>query len=221
MTLLPDFWLHTPVASFQNKRAQAKALQEMKSRVAELQARIAKDVDYAFEALLQVQPDLSLKMENDLEEVLRMAELIESELDEASGISELERLDRRIEFIEDRFEELEAELYSRPRRRRKRRPNLFEFFRQATGGGGWGGSTDPQGEVSNAAEAFAILGLEEGSSYTAVTKAFRKKAKELHPDARAGDRSGEVQLRKLIAAYQYIKSIYNWGEDTPSPSRGA
>jgi len=109
------------VASFQNKRAQAKALQEMKSRVAELQARIAKDVDYAFEALLQVQPDLSLKMESELEEVLRMAELIEGELDEASGISELERLDRRIEFIEDRFEELEAELYSRPRRRRKRR----------------------------------------------------------------------------------------------------
>src|SRR5712691_7480890 len=132
----------------------------MKSRVAELQARIVKDVDYAFEALLQVQPDLSLKMESDLEEVLRMAELIESELDEASGISELERLDRRIEFIEDRFEELEAELYSRPRRRRKRRPNLFDFFRQATGGG----STDPQGEVSNAAQAFAILGLEEGSS---------------------------------------------------------
>jgi len=52
-------------------------------------------------------------------------------------------------------------------------------------------------------------------------KAFRKRAKELHPDVRAGDRSGEVQLRKLIAAYQYIKSIYNWGEDTPSPSRGA
>ena len=76
------------MASFQNKRAQAKALQEMKSRVAELQARIAKDVDYAFEALLQVQPDLSLKMENDLEEVLRMAELVKSELDEASGISD-------------------------------------------------------------------------------------------------------------------------------------
>src|SRR5256712_13267350 len=104
----------------------------MKSRVAELQARITKDVDYAFESLLQVQPDLSLKMESELEEVLRMAELIESELDEASGISELERLDRRIEFIEERFEELEAELNSRPRRRRNRRANLFEIFRQAT-----------------------------------------------------------------------------------------
>src|SRR2546428_750597 len=154
----------------------------MKSRVAELQARIAKDVDYAFEALLQVQPDLSLKMENDLEEVLRMAELIESELDEASGISELERLDRRIEFIEDRFEELEAELYSRPRRRRKRRPNLFEFFRQATGGGGWGGSTDPQGEVANAAAAFAILGLEESRSYSAGTKTLPRKATGPSPD---------------------------------------
>ena len=34
--------------------------------------------------------------------------------DVASGISELERLDRRIEFIEDRFEEPEAELYNQP-----------------------------------------------------------------------------------------------------------
>src|SRR3989442_3011851 len=103
----------------------------MKSRVAELQARITKDVDYAFESLLQVQPDLSLKMESELEEVLRMAELIDSELDEASGISELERLDRRIEVIEDRFGELEAELYSRPRRRRHGRPNHSGLVRQA------------------------------------------------------------------------------------------
>jgi len=80
----------------------------------ETKARVTQDVDDAFEALLQGQPDLSLKMESDLEEVLRIAELIKSELDEASGISELERLDRRIDFIEDRFEELEVELYSRP-----------------------------------------------------------------------------------------------------------
>ncbi len=187
----------------------------MKRRIAEVQARVTKDLDYAFEALLQEQPDLSLRMEGELEEVARMVELIDGELDEASGISELERLDRRIEFIEEHFEDLEAELYSRPRRRRKRRPNLFDFFRQATGGGG--GYSDPQSEVSNSAEAYAILGLEEGSSYTAVAKAFRKKAKELHPDSREGDRSGEAQLRKLVSAYQYIKSIQNWGEDNPPP----
>jgi len=206
------------VASSQNKRAQAKARQEMKRRVAEVQARVTKDIDYAFEALLQEQPDLSLKMEGALEEVLRMVETIDGELEEVSGVAELERLDRRIEFIEEQFEDIEAELYGRPRRRRKRRPNLFDFFRQATGGGGgYGDSSDPQGEVRTAAEAFAVLGLEEGSSYQAVTKAFRKKAKELHPDSRDGDRSGEVQLRKLIAAYQYIKTIYNWGEDKPAP----
>lgn len=189
----------------------------MKGRVAEIQARVTKDIDYAFEALLQEQPDLSLKMEGALEEVLRMVETIDGELEEVSSVAELERLDRRIEFIEEQFEDIEAELYSRPRRRRKRRPNLFDFFRQAAGGGGWGGdSSDPQGEVRTAADAFAVLGLDEGSSYTAVTKAFRKKAKELHPDSRDGDRSGEAQLRKLIAAYQYIKTIYNWGEDKPA-----
>lgn len=205
------------VASSQNKRAQAKARREMKRRVAEIQARVTKDIDYAFEALLQEQPDLSLKMEGALEEVLRMVETIDGELEEVSSVAELERLDRRIEFIEEQFEDIEAELYSRPRRRRKRRPNLFDFFRQAAGGGGWGGdSSDPQGEVRTAADAFAVLGLDEGSSYTAVTKAFRRKAKELHPDSRDGDRSGEAQLRKLIAAYQYIKTIYNWGEDKPA-----
>jgi hypothetical protein len=189
----------------------------MKKRVFEVQARAGKDLDYAFEALLQEQPDLSLKMEGELEEVMRMVGLLEEELETASGLAELERLNRRIDFIEDRFEELEAELYNRPRRRRKRRPNLFDFFRTATGGGGGsGGSSDPQGEVTNSTDAYAILGLEEGSSYTTVTKAFRRKAKELHPDARDGDRSGETQLRKLISAYQYLKSIHNWGEDNPA-----
>ncbi len=187
----------------------------MKRRVVEIQARVPKGIDYAFESLLQEQPDLSLKMEGALEEVLRMVETIDGEIEEVSSVAELERLDRRIEFIEEQFEDVEAELYSRPRRRRKRRPNLFDFFRQAAGGGS-GGSSDSQGEVRTAAEAFTVLGLEEGSSYQAVTKAFRKKAKELHPDSREGDRSGESQLRKLIVAYQYIKTIYNWGEDNPA-----
>ena len=205
------------MASSQFKRAQAKARQEMKRRVAEIQARVPKGIDYAFESLLQEQPDLSLKMEGALEEVLRMVETIDGEIEEVSSVAELERLARRIEFVEEQFEDVEAELYSRPRRRRKHRPNLFDFFRQAAGGGGSDGSSDPQGEVRTAAEAFAVLGLEEGSSYAAATKAFRKKAKELHPDSREGDRSGEAQLRKLIVAYQYIKTIYNWGEDKPTP----
>jgi DnaJ-domain-containing protein 1 len=144
--------------------------------------------------------------------------LIGEGLEDASGLAELERLERRLDFVEDRFEELESELFNRPRRRRKRRPSLADFFRAAAGGGGSGEAGDPQSEVRTSAEAYAILGLEDDSSLTVVTRAFRQKLKELHPDARDGDRSAEPQLRKLIAAYQYLKTIYNWGEDTLPPS---
>lgn len=204
------------MAFSKNKQAQAKARREMQKRVVEIQARSAEDLDYAFDKLLQEQPDLYFKMEEGLEEIQHTVLLVGEELEGASGLAELERLDRRIEFIEDRFEDLESELFNRPRRRRKRRPNLFDFFRQATGAGGGGGEAlDPHSEIRNSAEAYDVLGLEGGASLTAVTRAFRKKAKELHPDSRDGDRSKEPQLRKLLAAYQYLKSIYNWGEDNP------
>jgi len=186
----------------------------MQKRVAEIRARALENLDLAFDKLIQEQPDLYFKMEEGFEEVQQTITLVGEEVENASGLSELERLDRRIEFIEERFEDLESELLGRPRRRRRRRPNLFDFFRTAAGGGG-GGGVDP-GDVHTAAEAYELLGLEEGCSLTAVTRAFRQKAKELHPDARDGDRSGEPKLRKLIAAYQYLRSIYNAGDDNAS-----
>ncbi len=206
------------MASFKNKAAQAKARREIQKRVSEIQARSTENLDYAFDKLIHEQPDLYFKMEEGLEEVRLTVVLIGEGLEDASGLAELERLERRLDFVEDRFEELESELFNRPRRRRKRRPSLADFFRAAAGGGGSGEATDPQGEVRTSAEAYAILGIEDDSSLTVVTRAFRQKLKELHPDARDGDRSAEPQLRKLIAAYQYLKTIYNWGEDTPPPS---
>jgi hypothetical protein len=206
------------VASFKNKAAQAKARREIQKRVAEIEARSTENLDYAFDKLIHDQPDLYFKMEEGLEEVRLTVGLIGEGLDDALGLAELERLERRLDFVEDRFEELESELFNRPRRRRKRRPSLADFFRAAAGGGGSGEATDPQGEVRTSAEAYAILGIEDDSSLAVVTRAFRQKLKELHPDARDGDRSAEPQLRKLIAAYQYLKTTYNWGEDTPPPS---
>jgi len=202
------------VASSRDKRWQQKARRDMQKRVAEIRARALENLDLAFDKLIQEQPDLYFKMEEGFEEVQQTITLVGEEVENASGLSELDRLDRRIEFIEERFEDLESELLGRPRRRRRRRPNLFDFFRTAAGGGG-GGGVDP-GDVHTAAEAYELLGLEEGCSLTAVTRAFRQKAKELHPDARDGDRSGEPKLRKLIAAYQYLRSIYNAGDDNAS-----
>jgi DnaJ-class molecular chaperone len=47
--------------------------------------------------------------------------------------------------------------------------------------------------------------VEEGTGMTEVTAAFRRYAKEYHPDARGGDRSTEAELRKVVEAYQMIK----------------
>src|SRR6266496_141470 len=128
------------MAYTRDRRWQIKARRDMQKRVAEIQARTLEDLDYAFDRLIQEQPDLYFKMEEGLEEVRQTVTLVSEELETANGLSELERLDRRIEFIEERFEDLESELYSRPRRRRRRRPNLFDFFRAAGGGGDPGGS---------------------------------------------------------------------------------
>jgi hypothetical protein len=199
------------MAYTRDRRWQIKARRDMQKRIVEVQARALENLDHAFDKLIQVQPDLYFKMEEGFEEVRQTITLVSEELETASGISALERLDRRIEFIEERFEDLESELFGRPRRRRRRGPSLFDFFRAAAGGGSGDGS-DP-GEVRTAAEAYELLGLEAGCTPTQVTRAFRQKAKELHPDARDGDRSGEPKLRKLIAAYQYLRSTYNFGDD--------
>ena len=190
------------MAYTRDRRWQIKARRDMQKRIDEMHARTLENLDYAFDKLIQEQPDLYFKMEEGLEEICQTVLLVGQELESASGLSELERLDRRIEFIEERFEDLESELFARPRRRSKRRPSLFDFFRAASGGTGGSGGSDGPGTVGTAAEAYEILGLESGCSLTAVNRAFRQKAKELHPDSRDGDRSGEPKLRKLIAAYQ-------------------
>ena len=64
------------------------------------------------------------------------------------------------------------------------------------------------GDVRSAIQAFEILEIEFGSSLLAVTRAFRERAKKLHPDSRQGDRSSEPELRKIIEAYQYLKTEY-------------
>jgi curved DNA-binding protein CbpA len=66
----------------------------------------------------------------------------------------------------------------------------------------------PAGEVRSAVQAYEVLEVEFGSSLPAVTRAFRERAKKLHPDGRQGDRSSEPELRKIIEAYQYLKTEY-------------
>jgi hypothetical protein len=56
-------------------------------------------------------------------------------------------------------------------------------------------------------KALDALGLEADASAQEVKMRFKALVKRHHPDANGGDRSCEDQLREIIQAYNYLKSI--------------
>ena len=74
--------------------------------------------------------------------------------------------------------------------------------------------------MTNAYDAYQIIGLEFGTPLADVTTAFRQRAKELHPDARNGDRSSEPELRRILEAYQFLKEYLSLSNTEPPISRG-
>ena len=174
----------------------------MSRRLESLQNKTEESLDFAIDHLMQERTDTYFKVEQGLTEIDRALHLIAEEVPNINDLSGATRLESRLEFLEDRFEELDSEARERPRRRR-RRIDFMSFFRTATGGGG--DPSSPRGEIGSAFDAFKALGLEQGSTMAAVTRAFRQRAKALHPDVRKGDRTSEPELRRIIEAYQYLR----------------
>ncbi|HZS11844.1 MAG TPA: J domain-containing protein [Nitrospirales bacterium] len=192
----------------------AKFQAGMRRRIDELRAKTGDCLDFAMDAMMQERVDSYFRVEEGLEEIEHTLGLIEDELGAVTDSSSAGRLESRLEFMEDRFEEFDSEVRQRPRRRR-RRINLADFFKAAGGGGNMGGA---RGEITTVTEAYGILGLDFGSSLATVTAAFRRRAKTLHPDVRKGDRSAEPELRRIIEAYQMIKE--HLGASNTEPPRG-
>ncbi|MDH4192835.1 MAG: DnaJ domain-containing protein [Nitrospirota bacterium] len=188
----------------QNKR---KFVAGMSRRIAKLRDQSEQSLDFAIETMFQERTDAYLHVEQGLIEVDRMLGLVEGELEEITELTAAQRLESRLEFIEDRFEEFESEIRQRPRRRRQK-INLFNFFKAAGGGGGEGQATSARGEIRSSVQAYEVLGVEFGSPLPVVTRAFRERAKKIHPDIRQGDRSSEPELRRIIEAYQFLKTDY-------------
>jgi DnaJ domain len=67
----------------------------------------------------------------------------------------------------------------------------------------------PEGRVVRNAErkALDVLGLESSASAGEIKARFKVLVKRHHPDANGGDRSCEDQLRDIIQAYNYLKSV--------------
>jgi DnaJ-class molecular chaperone len=66
-------------------------------------------------------------------------------------------------------------------------------------------------------EPYALLGVARGSDFADVRKAYRKLAKQLHPDANPGNKAAEERFKKVSAAFGFLddtarKAKYDSGE---------
>jgi hypothetical protein len=183
----------------------------MRRRLQELKARTEECLDFAIDHVMQDRIDTYFRIEETLDEIDRTLPLIEEELERVDDLAGADRLESRLQYMEDRFEEIDSEVRQRPRRRRRR--FIFADFSRGAGGGGEAGGS--RGQISSPAEAYGALGLADGSSLSAVTANFRRRAKSLHPDARRGDRSSEPELRRIIEAYQYLKEHLSLSQTEP------
>ncbi|HTP42404.1 MAG TPA: DnaJ domain-containing protein [Nitrospiria bacterium] len=176
-------------------------------RIAELQALNTDCQNYALDQVITERMDTYFRLEERLDEINSLCLRIAQELEEAASLAALRQLDGRLNFIEDCFDELESEIRDRPQRRRRRRFNVADFFRQWAAGGGQQGDLAGLGEIGSASEAYRELGVTAESDARAIMAAFRRLVKELHPDARGGDRSTEPRLRRIVAAYEFLKRL--------------
>ena len=51
---------------------------------------------------------------------------------------------------------------------------------------------------------YAVLGVARGASLDDIRRAYRKLAKELHPDARPGDQESEERFKRVTAAFHFL-----------------
>ena len=174
--------------------------EKMRRKIAEMRARTEDSWTFASESLFSESMDTYFVFEEKLEQVDHVLVQIELEL-EGAGQDEilLRQLSGRLAYLEDHFEDIDSGARNRPRRRR-RLFNFSDFFRQ-----GAGDEAAPQNEIQTETQAYDQLGLSVGTAMREVTAVFRRLVKELHPDARNGDRSTEPRLRKVVAAYEFLK----------------
>ena len=183
----------------------------MRKRIDSLRLKTEESLELAVDTMMESRVDSFFRVEEGLEEVIKSLIEIDDELGAVRDLSGAMRLESRLEFVEDRWDEFDSEVRERPRRRRKK-VSLADMLKAASGDGDFsqGGTS-----VNNAVDAYAIMNVEFGSSLGDVTAAFRQKAKQLHPDANQGDRSSEPALRRMLEAYQFLKEYLSLSNVEP------
>lgn len=70
---------------------------------------------------------------------------------------------------------------------------------------GWGGSGDGS-RSQDEMRALDVLELEADADFPAIKKAWREKAKLVHPDVKPGDAAAATEFQKLQLAYEVLKA---------------
>ena len=70
---------------------------------------------------------------------------------------------------------------------------------------GWGGAGDGS-RSADEMRALEVLELESDADFAAVKKAWRVKAKAVHPDVKPGDKEAAEAFQKYQLAYEILKS---------------
>lgn len=185
----------------------------MRRRIESLRPKAEESLELAIDTMMHERVDSFFRVEQGLEEVIKSLIQIEDELGEIRDLSGAMRLESRLEFVEDRWDDFDSEIRERPRRRRKR-ISLADMLKTASGGSGE--LSQASGSINNAMDAYAAMGVEFGGSLADVTAAFRHKAKLLHPDSNNGDRTAEPELRRMLEAYQFLREYLSLSTVEPS-----
>ena len=214
MRLLRERLIHMPFSRYKFIKFQ----NGMRRRIESLRPKAEESLELAVDTMMQERVDSFFRVEQGLEEVIKSLTQIEDELGEICDLSGAMRLESRLEFVEDRWDDFDSEIRERPRRRRKR-ISLADMLKAAGGGGG--DLSQASGSINNAMDAYAAMGVEFGGSLADVTAAFRQKAKQLHPDSNNGDRTAEPELRRMLEAYQFLKEYLSLSNVEPPRSPDA
>ncbi|MBA3864481.1 hypothetical protein ABIE62_002553 [Porphyrobacter sp. MBR-155] len=70
---------------------------------------------------------------------------------------------------------------------------------------GWAGSGDGS-RSTDEMRALELLGLEADADFTAIKKAYRACAKEVHPDVKPGDAEAAKQFQAIQVSYEVLRA---------------
>ena len=107
----------------------------MRKRIDSLRPKAEESLDLAVDTMMQERVDSFFRVEQGLEEIIKSLLQIEEEIGEIRDLSGAMRLESRLEFVEDHWDDFDSEIRERPRRRRKK-ISLADMLKAAGGGGG-------------------------------------------------------------------------------------